>query len=361
MTVVVGVLQIDDMGKKSSFASWWKQLRVKKSDDNKLFGLSLTRALEVSKVAIFLTRRDGEKVFYGYIPAVVAKCGFFLKQNATQVKGIFRVNGSSKRIQILQKAFSTGPDYGRSFDWEGYTVHDAANVFRRFINLMPEHVIPLEYYERFREPMTIPNLTDNERVEMYRRRIDELPIPNRQLLLYLLDLLSVFAMNSSKNLMTADNLAAIFQPGILSHPDHEVYSKDYQISQTALLFLINHQGSFIKTIPLSSLPPLVAAPTSPNTSSTLITQSAAPTPIASTSIRINSFNPRNGSIKRWRSFSRHSSATYSNSPSSNFSNMKSSEVDPGSPPRIKSRSYSLSRSSSMKLFHTLDRRRENRM
>ncbi|EPY51664.1 rho-type GTPase activating protein Rga5 [Schizosaccharomyces cryophilus OY26] len=339
------------MGKKS-LITWWKQLRIHKATENELFGLSLSEALEVSKVAIFLTRKDGEKVFYGYIPAVVAKCGFFLKQNATQVKGIFRVNGSSKRIQLLQKAFSTSPDYGRSFEWNGYTVHDAANVFRRFINLMPEHVIPLDYYELFREPMTLSNLTDNDRIEMYRQRIDKLPIPNRQLLLYLLDLLAVFASNSHINLMSAENLAAIFQPGILSHPSHEVYSKDYKISQNALLFLISHQGSFIKTIPLSSLPPLVPSPTSPNaSSSTLVTQSDGHS-------RVHLYNSKSGTIKRWRSFSRQSNKNFSTadildrSPNMGDLKVNSSQI------KGKPRSNSLSRSGSMKFFHTLDRRRD---
>ncbi|EPX70508.1 rho-type GTPase activating protein Rga5 [Schizosaccharomyces octosporus yFS286] len=335
---------------KNPLRTWWKQLRIHKASENKLFGLSLSEALEVSKVAIFLTRKDGERVFYGYIPAVVAKCGFFLKEKATLSKGIFRVNGSSKRIQLLQKAFSSGPDYGRSLIWDGYTVHDAANVFRRFINLMPDHVIPLEYYELFREPMTISNLTDMERVELYRQRIDNLPIPNRQLLLYLLDLLAVFASNSHINLMPAENLAAIFQPGILSHPNHEVYSKDYEISQNALLFLINHQGSFIKTIPLSSLPPLVPSPTSPDaSSSTLVAQSDH-------NSRVQVYSSKSGTIKRWRSFNRQSRKNFSTADI--LDHGTDDQKLSGSPRKNSPRSSSLTRSGSMKLFHTLDRRRD---
>jgi hypothetical protein len=32
---------------------------------------------------------------------------------------------------------------------------DAANVLRRYLNQLPEPIVPLEFYERFREPLRI--------------------------------------------------------------------------------------------------------------------------------------------------------------------------------------------------------------
>lgn len=43
------------------------------------------------------------------IPVVVAKCGLYLKENATMVEGTFRVSGSAKRMRDLQLLFDTGP------------------------------------------------------------------------------------------------------------------------------------------------------------------------------------------------------------------------------------------------------------
>lgn len=62
---------------------------------------------------------------------------------ATATEGIFRVSGSNKRINELQAIFDTGPRFGKDLDWEGYTVHDAASVLRRFLNLMPVRLVPL--------------------------------------------------------------------------------------------------------------------------------------------------------------------------------------------------------------------------
>ena len=79
----------------------------------------------------------------------------------------------------------------------------------------------------------------------YQRLITELPPLNRQLLLYILDLLAVFASKSDINLMTSANLAAIFQPGLLSHPNHDMSPQEYRLSQDVLIFLIDNQDSFL--------------------------------------------------------------------------------------------------------------------
>ena len=56
---------------------------------------------------------------------------------ATQTEGIFRVSGSNKRINQLQAVFDSAPSYGKTLDWSGYSVHDAASVLRRYLNMMP--------------------------------------------------------------------------------------------------------------------------------------------------------------------------------------------------------------------------------
>lgn len=73
-----------------------------------------------------------------------------------------------------------------------------------------------------------------------------MPAINRYLLLYVLDLLYVFAKKSDINLMTAGNLALIFQPGVLSHPVHAMLPKEHVLSQQTLEFLIHHQDQFLE-------------------------------------------------------------------------------------------------------------------
>ena len=82
-------------------------------------------------------------------------------------------------------------------------------------------------------------------ITTYQRLITELPPLNRQLLLYILDLLAVFASKSEHNRMTSANLAAIFQPGMLSHPSHDMEPPEYRLSQDVIIFLIENQDNFL--------------------------------------------------------------------------------------------------------------------
>ena len=180
---------------------------------------------------------------------------------ATDVEGIFRLSGSAKRIKELQVIFDSPDRYGKGLDWAGYTVHDAANILRRYLTHLPQPIVPLDFYDRFRDPLRrhqVQAIGDREAqkqeagdvdsqmaIATYQQLITELPPLNRQLLLYILDLLAVFASKSDVNLMTSANLAAIFQPGLLSHPTHDMSPQEYRLSQDVLIFLIDNQDSFL--------------------------------------------------------------------------------------------------------------------
>lgn len=220
----------------------------------------MKQSITYANVAISLQDAQGKSYIYGYVPIVVAKCGVYLKEHATNVEGIFRLSGSERRIKELQTIFDSPDRYGKGLDWTGYTVHDAANVLRRYLNHLPEPIVPLDLYERFREPLRghayeavgdseaiqYPADFDEEKViSIYQQLITELPPLNRQLLLYILDLLAVFASKADENRMGSANLAAIFQPGMLSHPDHAMSPAEYQLNQCVLIFLIQNQDHFL--------------------------------------------------------------------------------------------------------------------
>ncbi|KAF2838210.1 RhoGAP-domain-containing protein, partial [Patellaria atrata CBS 101060] len=226
-----------------------------------IFGVPLQTSIRYANVAISLYDDQGRSYIYGYVPIVVAKCGVFLKEKATDIEGIFRLAGSEKRIKELRTAFNSPDRYGKGLDWTGYTVHDAANILRRYFNQLPEPIIPLEFYDQFRDPLKghqsqavgqmegqTPATGDfdmNKAIREYQHLITELPPLNRQLLLYILDLLAVFASKSDQNKMTTPNLAAIFQPGLLSHPQHDMAPSEYRLSQDVLIFLIENQDNFL--------------------------------------------------------------------------------------------------------------------
>lgn len=220
------------------------------------------------------------------------------------MEGIFRLAGSEKRIKELKIAFDTPPRYGKGLDWTGYTVHDAANILRRYFNHLPEPIIPLGNYDSFRQPLrnhqaeavgviegqapSIGGFDADAAVRNYQHSIKSLPSLNRQLLLYILDLLAVFAAKADVNKMTTSNLAAIFQPGILSHPQHDMSPQDYRLNQDVLIFLIDNQDHFligmegtavdegtVKQIESGPNTPQVRTPTTPGRNNSGINRSAS--------------------------------------------------------------------------------------
>ena len=193
-------------------------------------------------------------------------------------------------------------------------MHDAANILRRYFNQLPEPIIPLEFYERFRQPLrnhqeqavglleaqspSVGDFDHEAAINAYQSLITLLPPLNRQLLLYILDLLAVFASKSDLNKMTNANLAAIFQPGILSHPTHDMAPQEYRLSQDVLIFLIENQDNFLIGMQGTAADPETVrdvqsgtpikqpgTPTTPNRSKTVLGRTASNASAGADSVR----------------------------------------------------------------------------
>ncbi|WFC99489.1 GTPase activating protein (GAP) for Rho1p [Malassezia yamatoensis] len=261
----MAALRSDDLSAGSTgLRSWWSSFarapvsrEERTAEDGSLFGAPLHQALKQSSVAISLVNENGEQYVWGYVPAIVAKIGLYLKQNATDIEGIFRINGSEKRMKELRQQFNTPPDYGKGINWDGYNVHDAATLLRRFLNSMPEPIIPIDRFQEFSHVFLKSNISEEDAVSKYRSLITSCPPATQYLLLYILDLLAVFDRASDVNKMNAKNLAILFQPGMLMHPS--IKSKDdHQAAVHIVQFLIDHQDRFV--LALSDRPPADVLP-----------------------------------------------------------------------------------------------------
>jgi hypothetical protein len=195
----------------------------------------------------------------------------------------------------------------------------------------------------------IDNNTYNDtehRIQAFQKLIQSLSPPHQYLLLYLLDIISLFATAASETKMDISNLAAVFCPGILRHPDHNTPIQ-YKISQHVIEFLIEFQSLFtmqllaptnkqkesstvssgggeVPPVPLllssSYLPPVplhVVNPSAPSTKSSIFLSSPNGSFVGSPS-DMNSLNqlPKQRSISNSRSLS--SSATTINNNQESF-------------------------------------------
>lgn len=93
-------------------------------------------------------KKNGKTKRFIYLHILTSNSGL-------ETEGIFRVSGNMKRVNALEFQFDQGAShYGLDFNWNGYTVHDAANLLTRYLNKLPEPVIPTEYYLAFRDVMS---------------------------------------------------------------------------------------------------------------------------------------------------------------------------------------------------------------
>lgn len=251
-------------GATSGLRSWWAPFTrtrmpsregaaARPARDTSIFGAQLHHTLRDLSVAISLADKDGQPFVWGYVPMIVAKIGIYLKENATEVEGVFRVGGSEKRMKELTEVFDSPPYYGRNVDWSKYTVHDAAGLLRRYLNQLPGPIIPTDMYQEFRNVLAHDRFDPESTIRSYRLLITSMPSANQYLLLYVLDLLAVFDRRSEVNLMTANNLAIIFQPAILNNPALPTNKEDHALAVQVIEFLIKHQDHFF--LALSPPPP----------------------------------------------------------------------------------------------------------
>ncbi|KAI9487087.1 MAG: Rho GTPase activation protein [Benjaminiella poitrasii] len=243
-----------ESSKDTPIKSWWKKVThnsnskpvsatQKQAIEDQVFGVPLQESLRCACAAIAYV--DNDIQYVGFIPVIVAKCGSFLKDQGLYTEGVFRMSGSAKRIGQLQQIFNSPPDYGRQLDWKGYSVHDAANVLRRYLNYLPEPVIVHQLYQPFRDVILTSSSTDDEeKVSQFQNLIEQLPEHHQYLLFYLLDLLSLFSQNTQITKMDTFNLASVFTPGMLLNPEHALNPAQYKTSQRVIQFLVEHQHCF---------------------------------------------------------------------------------------------------------------------
>lgn len=120
--------------------------------------------------------------------------------------------------------------------------------------------------------------------------------------------------------MTTHNLAAIFQPGILSHPQHDMSPQDYRLSQDVLIFLIDNQDHFligmegtavdegtVKHIESGPSTPQARTPTTPGRNNSSVGRSASTTSSAGAE-SVRRYNGVRRNVSTCSKRSRHSGA-----------------------------------------------------
>lgn len=223
---------------------------IEPEPEKRIFGIALGESVQYANVAISGLYDNGESFVWGHVPIVIAKCGVFLKKKAVDVKDIFKVSGSAKRMRELEAAFDRAPRYGIGLDWTGYTVHDAASLLLRYLIQLPESLIPTAFYSRalcVEVDSPVVEGGKGVNVDALFSIIRDIPPFDRSALLYILDLLSTFASHSENNGASSLSLASIFTSCILAnHAIENTAPAAYATSRNIVKFMIEFPDDLVE-------------------------------------------------------------------------------------------------------------------
>jgi len=179
-----------------------KVKKKKKRDDRRasICGLSLPELLQ----------QDGVT---GDIPLVVKFCVDFLRDNALDLEGIFRIPGHQTAMESLAEAF-----YKCETSLVGgitplVDAHIVAELLKKVLRDMPEPLFSFDLHSEFIKAATLED--QHQRIEKTRTLFRQLPLLVRNTICYLFPLLIEVCQHSDKNLMGKENVSTIFAPSLM--------------------------------------------------------------------------------------------------------------------------------------------------
>jgi len=185
-----------------------KQVETVVSKSRNVFGVPLVEVIKKDP-----RKQDG-------IPHIVRLVVKEIEKDL-DVKGIFRVPGNDDNVAHLKKILDTFEEVKNPF--AKASAFDIAALLKSYIRELPEPLLTYELYDEF----TSMEGTETDKTKLI-ETLKKLPKDNLCLVKFLMRHLINVAAHSANNLMTPNNLALIFGPGLL-------YPKIETIQYTLLL------------------------------------------------------------------------------------------------------------------------------
>ncbi|KOC67459.1 Arf-GAP with Rho-GAP domain, ANK repeat and PH domain-containing protein 2 [Habropoda laboriosa] len=172
------------------------------------------------------------------VPVILDKCINFIYAHGIMSEGIYRQNGSNSAVVKLLEAFRHDA-WATQITRSAYTEHDVATVLRRFLRDLPNPLFPPNIHDRL--CFTSENVNENERVLAYRKLLSTLTSIPAATIRRILAHLHCLSQQSSKNLMTCENLSAIWGPTLMHAGENS--AEEWNRAETRVI------GDLIKLYP----------------------------------------------------------------------------------------------------------------
>ncbi|KMR05197.1 arf-gap with rho-gap ank repeat and ph domain-containing protein [Lasius niger] len=155
---------------------------------------------------------DQQQITQDNVPVILDKCVNFIYAHGMMSEGIYRRSGSSSAVVKLLEAFRRDA-WATQITRNSYTEHDVATVLRRFLRDLPDPLFPAKIHDRL--CLTADSTSEENRVATYRKLLSTLNPVTSATLRRILAHLHGLSQQSARNLMTAENLSAVWGPTLM--------------------------------------------------------------------------------------------------------------------------------------------------
>ncbi|TIC70111.1 RhoGAP-domain-containing protein [Wallemia mellicola] len=174
------------------------------------------------------------------IPTVVEKCSQIIEAQGLKSQGIYRLSGTTSKVQSLKAKIDQDVDGIDLFqEEEAMDINVVASVVKQWFRELPEPLLTFSLYAQFVEAAKVEN--DRLRHIKLHETVNQLPDCNYSTLKYLMGHLDKVKEKYEVNSMHTSNLAIVFGPTLLNPPPEE------QAKGTALADM-QYQCKAIETI-----------------------------------------------------------------------------------------------------------------
>ncbi|XP_066597804.1 uncharacterized protein RhoGAP15B isoform X2 [Prorops nasuta] len=156
---------------------------------------------------------DQQQLTQDNVPVILEKCINFIYAHGIMSEGIYRRSGSSTAAVRLLEAFRRDA-WATQITRGSYSEHDVATVLRRFLRDLPEPLIPCTIHDQLNY-RTSSKSNEEERATVYARLLSTLNPVSAASLRKILAHLHCLSQQSSRNLMTVENLSAFWGPTLM--------------------------------------------------------------------------------------------------------------------------------------------------
>ncbi|XP_015184087.1 PREDICTED: uncharacterized protein LOC107070416 [Polistes dominula] len=169
------------------------------------------------------------------VPVILDKCINFISTHGIMTEGIYRRSGSSSAVIRLLEAFRRDA-WAIQITRGSYSEHDVATVLRRFLRDLPESLFPASIHDSLCQSSELTN--EDERIKAYRNLLTKLDSITSATIRRILAHLHYLSQQSSRNLMTVENLSAIWGPTLMHAGENS--AEDWNREETKVISDLIH-------------------------------------------------------------------------------------------------------------------------